>query len=316
MKVWQIILISLLLVIIFVLGFYYITVSNEFDNLKVENNKLVEEYNNLEKDSENSNISLENTQGNESDIFYKIIKNNALNYRIYDYSKTKEENIKNYIEAFATLGGKIGQDIPCFSNPNQLNEEALQQLFSNVIMNHSDANLYVSYPHIIIHKDAINNILNEVFGNAFDVNKLELEKISIYPFEDYKDIYTISASSEYSELQDVRYVIVDTKEKDDSIEVTLIEYCLCDEAFVLEKSEKSKRALINNQGKTIKEYNIEAVENVENYLEIEMTDNEKKITYNDIEKYVLDNKNKFEMKKITFKNAASKLNVVSCEIVK
>lgn len=317
MKVWQAIFSIILLVIIFVLGFDYIKLSNEFDNLNVENNKLAEEYSSLEKNYENNKFfSKEKSKENiENDIFYEVVKNNAKNYITFDYSKTTEENIRNYISILATTGAMLGPNIPEFSDCNQLEESFLKQILLKIKMLHSEANLYADYPGIIIHKDFVENSLKDIFGDQYDINKLDFEKLSLYPLNEYEDIYVISEIGEFSELQDGRYVIVDTKEKDENYEVTIIEYFLCDDEFVLEDGENTNRILLNNKGDKVKEYKIEAVKTSDDCMDIRMTDNNKEITYQDVEKYVLSNKEKFEQKKITFNKANSKLNVVSCEVV-
>jgi hypothetical protein len=134
-------------------------------------------------------------------------------------------------------------------------------------------------------------------------------------FEGYNDIYKVSSYFEFSELDYSAIEITDVKKIDNKYEVTFVEYSVGDDAFILEEGEKSKRVIYNNKSEAIKEYDIIGVTG-EEYLEIEILDNGKKVTEEDIEKYVIENKDKFEMKKIIFEKDGSNMIIKSCESVK
>lgn len=320
MKVWQVILMLFMIAIILVLGMNYIKLSNEYNELIVENNNLADEsseINNVDDignvDSVEDDITEVNEEKgeNETDYFYDVVKNNVNNYRIFDYNKTKKENAKYYINILKGLD----TNIPIFSEPNQLETEHLNQIFRSIVLMKSDVNIYLDDGDIVLHKDFMTKTLTDLFGDKFDVNKINITDSEIYPFEGYDDIYTTSSYAEWSELCYAGYLIADYKETDENIEVTIIEYTLEDDGFVLDVSETSKRRLYNNKSEEIKSYDIGCVE-VGDKLDLVIKDNGNIVTDEDIEKYILDNKDKFEMKKITFKEEFSELRVVSCEVVK
>lgn len=306
MKVWQVILMLFMIAMILVLCMNYIELFNAYNTLVAESDNS--EY--IEDVEEEIDIVYANNE-EEKDLFYEVVKNNANNYRTFDYNKTKEENAKYYISVLSGLG----RNIPVFSEPNQLETEYLNQIFRSIVLMKSDVNIYLDGGDIVFHKDFMTKTLTDLFGNKFDVNKINITDSEIYPFEGYDDIYATSSYSEWSELCYASYLIADYKENDENIEVTIIEYSLEDDGFVLDAGETSKRRLYNNKREEIKSYDIECVE-IGDKSDLVIKDNGNVVTDEDIEKYILDNKDKFEMKKLTFKEEISELIVVSCEVVK
>lgn len=301
MKVWQVILLASLLAIILILGFAYVKILNNFDDLMLEKEKLLEEYNN------------QNITANDKDIFYEVVKNNALHYEIYDSNKSQKENVKIYMDALT----EWGQIIPIFSNPNKLEKSYIERLLVKLALMQYDINLHTKRSGTIIHKDFVNIVLEDLFGDTYDASKIDLKDfptyLAIQPFERYDDIYTIDYFWEVAEDYNNRYAIVDTIEKEETIEVTFIEYSLVDERIALYEGEKCKRMLVNNQGEKIKEYDIEGVNGLDDH--VKMRNNGIVITYEDIEKYILNNRDKFENKKIVFDKKGWGIKIVSCEIV-
>ena len=319
MKVWQAILIFLLIGIIGLLGFNYMKLYLEFRGLKtdIEIQKMME---NEKKEPAKDNIeNVEEIENNNEleveDKFYNVLENHSSKFNIYVHHETVEENIKRYLDIISLSGASIGENIPEFSDTKDLDESYLNQILGNFLLMNDGANLYLDYPGTVIHRDSIENFFQELFGTNFDISMLIFEDLGLYPLSGYDDIYCFNPSLECSELQDARYLIVDDVEIDFGREVTILEYYLNDENFVLEEGETTKRILANNEGETVKEYNVEGVKTSEIDFELVVTDNGNKVTDEEIEKFVLDNKDKFEMKKITFKDNNPKIEILSCEVV-
>ena len=318
MKVWNAIVTICLVVIIIILGIGYFNLSNAYNGLieksnalKKKNDILMEKQNYADKINKENNTLEHVDKNEESDLFYELVKNNSHVYELYDYSKDLDDNFKRYI---GLLGG-IYNEIPVFTSSNKLNNEDLSKMITGYIVSSNNESKLSFNADILVHQDIVNDFFKCIFGNSFDTSVINIEEMLPQKFEGYNDIYKVSSYFEFSELDYSAIEITDVKKIDNKYEVTFVEYSVGDDAFILEEGEKSKRVIYNNKSEAIKEYDIIGVTG-EEYLEIEILDNGKKVTEEDIEKYVIENKDKFEMKKIIFEKDGSNMIIKSCESVK
>lgn len=332
MKLWQGILISFLIVVIAVLGYNYVNVSKKLDILIVEYDKRLAENIKLKEETEikvnealtdyisSSSKSPESETGRIiklENTIHQIANNNVVKYKFYDDTKEIEENIETYLNYMCKMGGLLGANVPEFKNPNELEESYLDQVLWSIHNQNEDIMIMDESADAIISRTFIQYSLLQLFGLDMDLNKVDFSKLeSIYPIQGYNDLFRMYAYREGDELQNADFVVTNIETDKDNYEVKFVEYSLEDREVILDVSEKTKTDLKDAEGNVIKTYDLELVKGEKEGVVIcKYTDGQKEVKREDIEKFVLENKEKFIEKEMIFKRLESGLNISSCKVI-
>ena len=332
MKLWQSILISVLIVVVAVFGYNYLDVSKKLDVLIVEYDKRLAENIKLKEETETKvNEALTDFISNSSrdpesetgriikleNTINQIAVNNLNKYKFYDESKKVEENIETYLKYMCKMGGLIGMNVPEFKNPNELEESYLDQVLWSIHNQNADAMIIDESADAIISKSFIQYSLTQLFGVDIDLNKVDFEKLeSIYPMQGFNDLYRMYTYRECDEIQNADFIVTNIENNKNTYKVKFIEFSLEDKDVVLEVGEKTKSDLKDAKGNIIKTYDLEVVKGEEEGItKLKYTDGQKEVKSEDVEKFILDNKGKFIEKEMLFKDMESGLSILSCKVM-
>lgn len=212
----------------------------------------------------------------------------------------KNSKLSNKLESLYPTGGII-LAFPEFNNINEENNEALDNWIWYTVRKQFDSN-----EKEFLTSDEILKTSKEIFGKNFnktiskDGNYYLPSVDTDYNFEDKEKVpnsYSLVSYCENSETKNNNYIILDSIEKDNLYTIKIIEYATVTDTVPLDVGQELTLSLFN-KSTDVKDYDAKVKEDYS--LEIYDIQTKNKITDDDISKYIIRNKDKFEQKELVF----------------
>jgi len=222
---------------------------------------------------------------------HNVVENNVDVNEEKIISNIEETVLKEYVEK---IYRRHEISIPEFKNINDADERWLWGvIYNNCDKSSIDMGEYTD--NSVVYKNQLINKGKELFGDVLTVvPPVEGGNINFFEYNSKYDCYITIGRGGESVIP--KYIISEMVRKDDIFTVVIIEYLYDNTDFPMGEDERIYKISLNVGDTKIVTFN----------------SNEEF----DVEKYVLDNNDKFVQKKLTIKNNAGKYNLVSSEIIK
>lgn len=199
------------------------------------------------------------------------------------------DEIAKKVEEKYSTGSNYGL-LPEFNDINEADEEWLWFMLKSYAQEQyeDDENKLLTY-------NEVETLAKEFFGEKF--NK-EFPKKGVYGFEKQEGKYNFNSYMECSETSYSELAIKNIVKNNNNYEVTIIEYELTyADILRLDEGDEGKVIITNLEGETIKEYDYK-LKTIDGITEPVMYDGDKEIDEDYIDKYIIENSDKFTEKKL------------------